>query len=45
MPFPTNCAFADEDSDELVVATMNADHLVSGRVGRSGLALFNRRDG
>jgi sugar lactone lactonase YvrE len=44
MPFPTNCAFAGEDSDELVVATMNADHLVSGRVGRSGLALFNRRD-
>jgi gluconolactonase len=45
MPFPTNCAFAVEDSDVLVVATMDADHLVSGRVGRAGLALFNRRDG
>jgi sugar lactone lactonase YvrE len=45
MPFPTNCAFAGEDLDELVVATMNADHLLSGRAGRPGLALFNRRDG
>jgi gluconolactonase len=44
LPFPTNCAFAGDRLDVLVVATMNADHLVTVRTRRTGLALFNRRD-
>ena len=43
LPFPTNCAFAGERLEDLVVATMHADHLATAPTGRPGLSLHNLR--
>jgi gluconolactonase len=43
LPFPTNCAFGGPRFDELHVASMQADHLATVTLGRTGLPLYNRR--
>jgi sugar lactone lactonase YvrE len=45
LPFPTNCAFAGPDFQDLHVANMHADHLPTIRMDRPGHPLFNRRRG
>jgi gluconolactonase len=43
LPFPTNCAFAGPDFDDLYLASMHADHFAVVKHERPGHPLINRR--